>query len=75
MGHTHEDIDAIFAIIWQFLKNKKVMTPQIYANLLALACQNKAKSVDVIDIWAVPDYQAYFDGYMNPDLGSYAKGK
>ena len=46
MGHTHEDIDAIFAIIWQFLKNKKVMTPQIYANLLALACQNKANSVD-----------------------------
>ena len=26
-------------------------------------------------IWAVPDYQAYFDGYINPDLGSYAKGK
>jgi hypothetical protein len=42
---------------------------------LALACQNKAKSVDVIDIWAVPNYQAYFDGYINPDLGSYAKGK
>lgn len=42
---------------------------------MALACQNKAKSVDVIDIWAVPDYQAYFDGYINPDLGSYAKGK
>ena len=75
VGHTHEDIDAIFAIIWQFLKNKKVMTPQIYANLLVLACQNKAKSVDVIDIWAVPDYQDYFDGYINPDLGSYAKGK
>ena len=75
VGHTHEDIDAIFAIIWQFLKNKKVMTPQIYANLLVLACENKAKSVDVIDIWAVPDYQAYFDGYINPDLGSYAKGK
>lgn len=51
------------------------MTPQIYANLLAFACQNKAKSVDVFDIWAVPDYQAYFDGYINPDLGSYAKGK
>ena len=75
VGHTHEDIDAIFAIIWQFLKNKKVMTPQIYANLLAFACRKKAKSVDVIDLWAVPDYQAYFDGYINPNLGSYAKGK
>jgi hypothetical protein len=52
VGHTHEDIDAIFAIIWQFLKNKKALTPQIYAQLLALACRNKEKSVDVVDIWA-----------------------
>jgi hypothetical protein len=57
------------------LKNKRVLTPQIYAQLLALACKNKAKSVDVVDIWAVPDYQAYFDGFINPNLGSYAKGK
>jgi len=51
------------------------MTPQVYASLLAIACKNKAKSVDVIDIWAVPDYQAYFDVFINSDLGSYAKGK
>ena len=57
------------------LKNKRVLTPQIYAKLLALACKNKAKSVDVVDIWDVPDYQAYFDGFINPNLGSYAKGK
>ena len=51
------------------------MKISIYAQLLALACRNKEKSVDVVDIWAVPDYQAYFDDFINPDLGSYAKGK
>ncbi len=75
VGHTHEDIDAIFAIIWQFLKTRKVMTPQTYAKLLAMACKNKEKSVDVIDIWTVPDYQSYFEKFINSDLGSYAKGK
>jgi hypothetical protein len=57
------------------MKSKKALTPQTYAKLLALACKNKEKSVDVVDIWAVPDYQAYFEGFINPNLGSYAKGK
>ena len=74
VGHTHEDIDAIFALIWQYLKNKKALTPQTYAKLVALACRSKAPKVDVKDIWAVPDYQSYFNGFINPKLGRYAKG-
>ena len=75
VGHTREDIDAIFALIWQFMKNKKALSPQVYASLLAMACANKAPKVDVVDIWAVPDYQEYFDKFINPKLGRYAKGK
>jgi hypothetical protein len=75
VGHTHEDIDAIFALIWEKMKVKKSMTPQIYAMLMASACQNKEKIVEVHDIWAVPDYQEYFKGYINPKLGRYAKSK
>lgn len=74
VGHTHEDIDAIFALIWQYMKNKKALTPQIYAALVALACKAKAPKVDVKDIWAVPDYQEYFAKFINPKLGRYAKG-
>jgi hypothetical protein len=75
VGHTHEDIDAIFALIWQFMKNKKCITPQTYAAMVAMACRNKEKVVDVKDIWAVPDYQGYFSKFINPNLGRYAKGK
>jgi len=75
VGHTHEDIDAIFALIWQFMKNKEVMTPQVYASFVAMACRNKAPVVDVIDLWAVPDYMDYFDNFINTRLGRYAKGK
>lgn len=74
VGHTHEDIDAIFALIWQYLKNKRALTPQMYAILVALACKKKAPKVDVKDIWAVPDYQEYFAPFINPHLGRYAKG-
>jgi hypothetical protein len=75
VGHTHEDIDAIFALIWQYLKNKKAMSPQIYAYFVSLACKNKAPEVDVIDLWAVPDYMEYFKDCINPRLGRYAKGQ
>jgi len=75
VGHTHEDIDAIFALIWEKMKVKKSMTPGIYAQLLASACKNKEKIVEVHDIWAVPDYYEYFKGFINPKLGRYAKSK
>jgi hypothetical protein len=76
VGHTHEDIDAVFGTIWTYLMNSKgVLTPQVYANVLHQAVQNKEKDVRVFDIWAVPDYQGYFKGYINRKLGHYAKGK
>lgn len=74
VGHTHEDIDGIFALIWNRMKVEKSMTPQFFAHLLAKATKTKEKIVEVHDIWAVPDYQKYFKKYINPKLGRYAKG-
>ena len=28
VGHTHEDIDALFGVLWRGLQNKTLMTPQ-----------------------------------------------
>ncbi len=75
VGHTHEDIDSIFGLIWEKMKVNKSMTPGIYAQLLAAACKNKEKIVEVHDIWAVPDYGKFFKDCISPDLGHYAKGK
>jgi hypothetical protein len=74
VGHTHEDIDAVFALIWQLLKNKKVLTPQLYAQILLKACNCKAPKVNVYDVWAVPNYLSYIEDFIYPSLGRYAKG-
>ena len=74
VGHTHEDIDAVFALIWECMKNMKVLTPELYASLVALTCKTKAPIVTVKNLWAVPDYKAYFADFINPELGRYAKG-
>jgi hypothetical protein len=34
VGHTHEDIDGCFALIWQLMKALKVSTPQAYSKLV-----------------------------------------
>jgi hypothetical protein len=74
VGHTHEDIDAIFALIWEHMKGKMALTPQVYAQMLAMATRAKAPQVDVIDLWAVPDYMSYVEKCIDPRLGRYAKG-
>lgn len=75
VGHTHEDIDAIFALIWECMKNKKVLTPQLYASLVAMTCKTKAPIVTLKNLWAVPDYTSYVEDFINPNLGRYAKSK
>lgn len=75
VGHTHEDIDAIFGLIWEKLKVNKAMTPQIFAKILLEACRNKEKIVEVHDIWVVPDYEKLLRRCIRPDFGCYAKGK
>jgi hypothetical protein len=34
VGHTHEDIDAIFALIWQALMENDALTPEQYAKIV-----------------------------------------
>ena len=74
VGHTHEDIDAVFALIWQLMKTMQVNTPQLYAKVVRSACKNKAPEVEVYDIWAVPDYKSFIEPFIDKKLGRYAKG-
>jgi hypothetical protein len=37
IGHTHEDIDAIFGRIWKHMRNMHVLTPQQYKRVLMYA--------------------------------------
>jgi hypothetical protein len=75
VGHTHEDIDAVFGVIWSKAMNHNVLSPKQYKLLLALSGREKEKTVKVIDLWSVPDYIAYFKNSINKSLGRYAKSQ
>jgi len=42
VGHTHEDIDSLFGILWNHLKFEPIYTPQHYEVLLLRAFKNGA---------------------------------
>ena len=64
-GHTHEDIDGIFGVIWKYCWRKNILTPQQQKELTVEAFRDKialGAIYDVVDIFAVPDYRKYFLG-------------
>ena len=76
VGHTHEDIDAVFGRIWKYMRCKHVLTPQAYKQIL-MECLKRKKVdefLDVSDIIVIPNYDKFFSGYIDPKFGKYAKG-
>jgi hypothetical protein len=75
VGHTHEDIDSKFAKIWVALRRQHVATMSAYSKLIteALQCDDSKLPVEVVDIFAVPDYAACFEPCMDKQLARYAK--
>jgi 3',5'-cyclic AMP phosphodiesterase CpdA len=55
VGHTHEDIDAMFAKIWKHCRSNFCMTPKEYEQNIKSAFKNKC---DVEDVFVVPNYAA-----------------
>jgi hypothetical protein len=76
VGHTHEDIDAIFGRIWKHMRNMHVLTPQQYKKVLMYCLKRKRPEqfLDVTDIIVIPNYDLYFDTSIDPKFGSYVKG-
>jgi hypothetical protein len=84
VGHTHEDIDAMFGVFWTRMQNRSILTPQAYANNLISSLYNNSNRIDngsdlnkkfvkVKDIFVIPDYVKYFDGCIDPEFSRYAK--
>jgi hypothetical protein len=53
VGHTHEDVDAMFAKIWKRCRLSFCVTPQAYEAQIKLAFAGKC---EVEDIMVVPNY-------------------
>ena len=72
VGHTHEDIDALFALIWKRLRDEHIYTVEDFAKMV---CQvlNKKVRVNVVDLYAVPDYVSMFADCVDPSVGRFSK--
>jgi len=74
VGHTHEDIDAVFARIWLAVRNQLVLSPQAYEEILMKALRER-KNVKIVDLFVVPDYLKYLQPFIDPEFANYSKGK
>ena len=70
--HTHEDIDALFALIWNMLKDEIVLTLNEF-KALCLTALRGVKVVIVKDMYACHNFEAWFDGYIDSELIRFAK--
>jgi hypothetical protein len=71
VGHTHEDIDAIFALIWKEVRCSSILTPRQAAIRIKNALRNKTSEQKIIDLFVIPDYHAFMDGCIDKTLGRY----
>jgi hypothetical protein len=73
VGHTHEDIDSKFGILWKKIRHKYVYTPQQYDTCISKYLSTKRKSCTVVDVFAVPDFKKLLDDYVDPALRAQSK--
>jgi len=57
-GHTHEDIDAAFAVIWSCFTAEHCETLQAYKDRIEKAFSSTSLNASIEDIYAIPDYQS-----------------
>jgi hypothetical protein len=69
-GHTHSDIDAVFAIIWKIFRDAPCVSLQAYKELIEKELTESALGdVRVCDCMVVPDYKFLLEGCIDTKLG------
>ena len=60
VGHTHEDIDALFGHIWAAYRLKPCLTMSDYVEVVRLCFDGNSKvEVDFDDVNVIPDYHTF----------------
>jgi hypothetical protein len=72
VGHTHEDIDGCFALIWRRLRDAFVYTRDKFKKLIEDALSSKVKVI-VKELFVIPDYEKAMHGCFDPQFGRFAK--
>ena len=71
-GHTHEDIDARFGVLWQFFCLLDVLSPQDYKRFVEAAFGPRTPA-KLEDIWVVPDYSKIVTPEMDQRFQKYCR--
>jgi hypothetical protein len=68
----NESMVVRFGKIWVYMRNRSVYTVQEYEAHLRMVFKKNGKrrdlDFDVVDIFAVPDYHAWFAGCIDPNI-------
>jgi hypothetical protein len=73
VGHTHEDIDGRFAKIWTRVRNAYVLTMNQYKTNIEESLNREELPCKVVDLFAIPDYDAFVRPSIDKSFGRYAK--
>jgi hypothetical protein len=60
-GHTHEDIDACFALIWASCRKKVCLTLEEYENHILNYFRDTKIPTTIKDVFMIPDYEKLID--------------
>ena len=67
-GHTHEDIDACFALIWLCFRSESCETLQGYKKTIEETFAETNLKAKMKDIYVIPNYQFFFEGCIDGKL-------
>lgn len=67
-GHTHEDIDGVFAVIWNTMKGQSNESLQLYKNRLESKLHNSCLKMQIKDVYVIPNYKVMFEDCIDAQL-------
>ena len=71
VGSTHEDIDALFGIAKEHLKNVDCATPDEFKAHILKAFEHYRYPVVILEVEATLDYRAFYEPHIDPKLGGF----
>ena len=67
-GHTHEEIDAIFGIIWKAFRNHVSLTFEDYRSIVLDAFKDNNITAEMEDVYIIPNYVSIIEDCIDPTL-------
>ena len=71
VGHTHEDVDAFFGVLWRLYRLEPILTLDHYRDFIVNYFG--ADRIKVIDVVAIHDYVSFIEPFADRYLARYAK--